>query len=43
LLKVLKQKSRVLREMNAAGGASDWLAQEPDLYSDDDLIEHFRS
>ena len=29
--------------MNAAGGAFDWLAEEPDLYSDADLIEHFRS
>jgi hypothetical protein len=32
-----------ITEMNAAGGAFDWLAEEPDLYSDDDLIEHFRS
>jgi hypothetical protein len=29
--------------MNAAGGAFDWLAEEPDLHSEADLIEHFRS
>ena len=28
--------------MNAAGGAFDWLADEPDLYSDADLVERFR-
>ncbi|HEX4159449.1 MAG TPA: hypothetical protein VHY79_13320 [Rhizomicrobium sp.] len=28
--------------MNAAGGAFDWLADEPDLYSDDDLIDNYR-
>lgn len=29
--------------INAAAGAFDWLAEEPDLYSDADLIERFRS
>lgn len=29
--------------LNAAGGAFDWLAEEPDLYSDTDLVERFRS
>jgi hypothetical protein len=29
--------------MNAAGSAFDWLAEEPDLYSDADLAERFRS
>ncbi len=28
--------------INAAGGAFDWLAEEPDLYSDADLVERFR-
>ena len=28
--------------MNDAGGAFDWLADEPDLYSDDDLVERYR-
>jgi hypothetical protein len=27
--------------INAAGGAFDWLADEPDLYSDSDLIERY--
>jgi hypothetical protein len=29
--------------INAAGGAFDWLAEEPDLYSDADLAEHYRA
>jgi hypothetical protein len=29
--------------INAAGGAFGWLAEEPDLYSDADLVERFRS
>jgi len=29
--------------INATGGAFDWLAEEPELYSDADLIERFRS
>ncbi len=28
--------------INAAGGAFDWLAGEPDLYSDVDLVERYR-
>lgn len=28
--------------MNAAGRAFDWLADEPELYSDADLVERFR-
>lgn len=28
--------------MNAAGGGFDWLADEPDLYTDADLVERFR-
>ena len=32
-----------LTAINAAGGAFDWLAEEPDLYSDADLVERFRS
>lgn len=27
--------------LNAAGGAFGWLADEPDLYSDDDLVERW--
>jgi hypothetical protein len=32
-----------LTAINAAGGAFDWLDEEPDLYSDADLVERFRS
>ena len=32
-----------LTAMNAAGGAFDWLAEEPDLYNDADLVERFRT
>jgi hypothetical protein len=32
-----------ITEINAGGGAFDWLADEPDLYSDADLVERFRS
>jgi hypothetical protein len=50
----LRQRLRVVVEsidaeepsvtaMTAAGGAFDWLAEEPDLYSDADLVERFRS
>jgi hypothetical protein len=28
--------------INASGGAFDWLCDEPDLYSDDDLRERYR-
>jgi hypothetical protein len=28
--------------INAAGGAFDWLADEPELYGDADLIERYR-
>ncbi len=31
-----------LTGMNAAGRAFDWLAEEPDLYTDADLVERFR-
>jgi hypothetical protein len=29
--------------INASGGAFDWLAEEPDLYSDADLVERYRA
>lgn len=28
--------------MNAEGGAFDWLVEEPELYSDDDLVDRFK-
>jgi hypothetical protein len=38
----LDQDSVPITAINAAGGAFDWLADEPDLYSDADLIERYR-
>jgi hypothetical protein len=32
-----------LTAINATGGAFDWLAEEPELYSDADLVERLRS
>lgn len=32
-----------LTAVNDAGGAFRWLADEPDLYGDADLVERFRS
>jgi hypothetical protein len=32
-----------IKEMNAVGGAFDRLAEEPDVYGDADLIEHYRA
>ena len=29
--------------VNASGVALDWLAEEPDLYSDADLVERYRA
>jgi hypothetical protein len=31
-----------MTRVNEAGGAFDWLADEPDLYSDSDLVERYR-
>ena len=31
-----------ITRINEAGGAFDWLAEEPDLYSDADLVERYR-
>ena len=28
--------------INASGGAFDWLADEPDIYGDSDLVERYR-
>jgi hypothetical protein len=37
------QEEPSITAINATSGAFDWLAEEPDLYSDADLIERFRS
>ena len=31
-----------ITRINAEAGAFDWLAEEPDLYSESDLVEHYR-
>ncbi len=38
----LEREEPSVTAINAAGGAFDWLAEEPDLYSDADLVERFR-
>ena len=43
VIESLEVEQPSITAINAAGGAFDWLAEEPDLYSDADLIEHFRS
>jgi len=30
-----------MTELNAGGGAFDWLADEPDMYSDADIVERY--
>jgi hypothetical protein len=42
VVETIEPKEPSITAMNAAGGAFDWLALEPDLYSDDDLVERFR-
>ena len=37
-----KELSRDLTWLAANGGAFDWLHDEPDLYTDDDLIERYK-
>lgn len=37
-----KSLSRDLTWLAANGGAFDWLHDEPDLYTDDDLIERYK-
>ena len=38
----VETESPSITAMNAAGGGFDWLAEEPDLYSDADLVERLR-
>ncbi len=35
-------ESPPMTRINKAGGAFDWLADEPDLYSGGDLVERYR-
>ena len=43
LVESIEAEEPSLTAINAAGGGFDWLAEEPDLYSDADLVERFRS
>jgi hypothetical protein len=43
LVETVEQAEPSLTAINAAGGAFEWLAEEPDIYSDADLVERFRS
>lgn len=38
----IETEEPAITALNTAGGAFDWLAEEPELYSDADLIERFR-
>ena len=31
-----------MTQINADGGAFDWLSSEPDIYNDNDLVERYR-
>ena len=42
VIESLEEDELPITAINAAGGAFDWLADEPDLYSDADLIERYR-
>lgn len=37
-----EELSRDLTELATNGGSFDWLHEEPDLYTDDDLIERYK-
>lgn len=43
VVETIEPEEPSITAINAAGGAFDWLAREPDLYGDDDLAERFRS
>jgi hypothetical protein len=42
IVESLEDANLPITAMKAAGRAFDWLADEPDLYSDDDLIDNYR-
>jgi hypothetical protein len=43
VIETLEDDELPMAAINAAGGAFDWLADEPDLYSDSDLVERYRT
>ncbi len=42
VIESLEDDALPITEINAEGGAFGWLADEPDLYGDADLIERYR-
>ncbi|HEX4080867.1 MAG TPA: hypothetical protein VHX61_18550 [Rhizomicrobium sp.] len=42
IVESLEDDDLPITAINAAGVALDWLADEPDLYSDGDLVERYR-
>jgi hypothetical protein len=43
VVETLEDDELPMAAINAAGRAFDWLADEPDLYSDSDLVERYRT
>jgi len=42
VVETIDEEEPSLTAINAAGGGFDWLGEEPDLYSDKDMVERFR-
>jgi len=42
IVESIDEETLPMNAINEAGGAFSWLASEPDLYSDADLVEHYR-
>ncbi|EWY41248.1 hypothetical protein N825_31440 [Skermanella stibiiresistens SB22] len=42
VINAIEDEDLPITAINAAGGAFDWLAEEPDLYDDADLVERYR-
>jgi len=43
VIETLPSDNLPMTAINAPGGAFDWLADEPDLYDDNDLVERYQS
>ncbi len=43
IVETIENDDLPITAMNALGGAFGWLAEEPSLYSDIDLMERYRS
>jgi len=42
VIESIDEEAPSITAMNAAGKGFDWLADEPDLYGDGDLVERYR-